>query len=132
MSALGLSSDGLFATGDFTQESGMRAARELLQRPDRASAIIASNDQMAFGVLSVAAELGLTVPEDLSVISFDNSPGVRFCQPPLTAIDQPISETASIAAELIIATQRGVPVATDRISVPAKLVERASVAAPAI
>lgn len=132
MSELGLSSEGLFAAGDFSRESGMKAARELLQRPDRASAIIASNDQMAFGVLTVAAELGLSVPEDVSVISFDNSPGVRFCHPPLTAIDQPISETASIAAELIIATQRGVPVPTDSISVPAKLVERASVAAPTI
>ncbi len=131
MAQLGLASEGLFTTGDFTQESGMHAARELLQCPNRATAIIASNDQMAFGVLSVAAELGLAVPADLSVISFDNSPGVRFCQPPLTAIDQPISETASIAAELIIAIQRGVPVPTDRISVPATLIERASVAAPA-
>ena len=130
MEELGLSTKGLFAEGEFTLESGMRATRELLQRPDRATAIIASNDQMAFGALRVAEELGLSVPRDLSLISFDNSPGVRFSLPALTAIDQPIAETASVAAELLIATQRGQSSNVERISIPAQLIERESVATP--
>lgn len=131
MATLGLSTDGLFEIGDFSLESGMQASRMLLNGPARPTAIIASNDQMAFGVLKVAEELGLKVPDDLSLISFDNSPAVRFSQPPLTAIDQPVAETASIAAELLISAQRGIPLPNERVSVPAKLIERESVARPA-
>ena len=131
MEKLGLPIDGLLANGDFSLESGMRAARELLEGKNRATAIIASNDQMAFGTLKVAGELGFSVPTDLSLISFDNSPGVRFCQPPLTAIDQPIAQTTSIAVELIIAAQRGAPPPDKKVVEPARLIERGSVAPPA-
>jgi len=131
MASLELPTDGLFETGDFSLESGMQASRALLTGANRPTAIIASNDQMAFGALKVAADLGLSVPKDLSLISFDNSPGVRFSQPPLTAIDQPVAETASIAAELLIAAQRGIPLPNERVSVPATLIERASVTRPA-
>ena len=128
MAALGLPTEGLFEIGDFSLESGERAARVLLSGTNRPTAIVASNDQMAFGTLKVAKELGLSVPDDLSLISFDNSPAVRLSQPPLTAIDQPVAETASIAAELLIAAQRGIPLPSERVSVPATLIERDSVA----
>ncbi len=128
MEALNLPTDGLIAQGDFSQESGLQAARILLQGKDRATAIIASNDQMAFGTLKAAEELGLSVPEKLSLISLEDSPGVRFCQPQLTAINQPVARTTSIAVELIIATQRGNPVPEDGVVEPAELIERASVA----
>ncbi|MEP2552069.1 MAG: LacI family DNA-binding transcriptional regulator, partial [Marinomonas sp.] len=83
------------------------------------------------GVLKAALEFGLEVPRDLSLISFDNSPSVRFTQPPLTAIDQPVAETASIAAELLIAAQKGEEPPKEKVVVPAKLIERSSVAPPA-
>lgn len=130
MGALGLSVDGLLAKGDFSFDSGMQAARELLTRKDRVTAIIASNDQMAFGTLKVAAELGFAVPEELSVISFDNTPGIRFCQPPITAIDQAIAKTTSIAVELIIKAQGGAAPPDKRVVEPARLIKRASVAPP--
>ncbi|MEM9055713.1 MAG: substrate-binding domain-containing protein, partial [Pseudomonadota bacterium] len=131
MKELGLPTEGLFEQWDFSLESGIHAARKLLQREDRPTGIIASNDQMSFGTLKVAAECGLSVPEDLSLISFDNSPSVRFCQPPLTAIDQPIAEMTSIAVDLIISTQRGTELPNVPVVEPATLIERGSVAAPA-
>ena len=130
MTELGLPIDGLFAQGDFTFDSGIEAAQQLLRGEDRATAIIASNDQMAFGTMKVAAELGLTIPNDVSLISFDNSPRVQFCEPPLTAIDQPIAEMTSIAVDLIISAQRGDPSPSVPIVEPATLVERSSVAPP--
>lgn len=127
---LSLSTEGLLAQGDFSLDSGKRAARQLLSREDGATAIIASNDQMAFGALKVAREMGLSVPGDVSLVSFDNSPSVRFCQPPMTAIDQPIAEMTSIAVDLIISTQRGEPAPSVPVVEPARLVERGSVAPP--
>lgn len=102
MSAAGLSCDDLCEQGDFGFESGLVAARKLLARDPRPTAIIASSDQMALAVLEAAGELDLTVPDALSLISFDNSPITRFTRPQLTAIDQPIAETFRCAVELLI------------------------------
>src|SRR5512146_3242971 len=107
MAEAGLPTDGLLAQGDFSAASGAAAARELLARNPRPTAIIASNDQMALATLEVCESLGLSVPQDLSVISFDNTPLAHFTRPPLTAIDQPIAATTSKAVELIIAAQKG-------------------------
>ena len=107
MEEAGLDTQTLLEAGDFSYSSGERAARHLLSRPDRPTAIIASNDQMALATLEVARELDLAVPAELSVVSFDNTPLVHFTQPPMTAIDQPIAATASKAVELIIAAQKG-------------------------
>ena len=130
MAEAGASCDDLLVHGDFSYASGEAAARQLLQAPQRPSAIIASNDQMALATLEVAREHGLNVPVGLSVISFDNTPIVRFTQPPLTAIDQPIAETVSKAVELIIAAQKGEPLPGEPARIRAPLVERASVARP--
>jgi LacI family transcriptional regulator len=130
MAEAGLSTDMLLESGDFSYSSGEMAARRLLTGPKRPTAIIASNDQMALATLEVARSLGLNVPEDLSVISFDNTPLVHFTQPPLTAIDQPIAATASRAVELIIAAQKGEQPPRTRTVISAELVERGSVAAP--
>eukprot|EP01037_Dinobryon_pediforme_P016931 gene16931-17118_t len=123
--------DSLLETGDFTFEGGERAARALLAREPRPTAIIASNDQMAFATLEVASALGLDVPGDLSLVSFDNTPMARFTRPSLTAIDQPVAETAARAVDLLIGQQRGddgdpVPMP---INVSGSLVVRGSTAA---
>lgn len=128
MSAAGHAAPELFAQGDFSYRSGYRAARKLLGLKNPPTAIIASNDQMTLAALEAARELGLLVPEDISLISFDNSPIVRFTLPPLTAVDQPIAATASRAVELIIAAQRGDPVPDDPVVIPAALVPRQSTA----
>lgn len=131
MRAAGLESQELFAQGDFSYSSGYRGARALLGLKNPPTALIASNDQMTLASLEVARELGLHVPNDLSLVSFDNSPIVRFTLPPLTAVDQPIAATASRAVELIIAAQRGEPIPDDPVVIPAALVPRQSTAAAA-
>src|SRR3546814_6307296 len=88
MKAAGLDADGLLVAGDFSYASGEEAARTLLDSPDPPTAIIVSNDQMALATLEVARSRGLEIPRDLSLISFDNTPIVRFTQPPLTAVDR--------------------------------------------
>ena len=125
----GLPAEGLLEVGDFGYESGARAAEALLARHPDLTAIIASNDQMALAALEVARARGLSVPDDLSLISFDNTPIVRFTQPPLTAVDQPIAETVSRAAEHLIARTPDSE-APGVIEVAASLVERASTAPP--
>lgn len=131
MHKAGLSTDDLTADGDFSRASGERAAKELLAKAGRPTAILCSNDQMTLGALNVAKEMGLNVPDDLSLISFDNSPIVRFSQPPLTAIDQPIAQITALAVERIIAEQSGQPQNSAASIIEAGLVERGSVAPPA-
>lgn len=128
MAQAALPTDGLLEAGDFTYASGERAARRLLALVPPPTAIIASNDQMALATLEVARALKLRVPEDLSVISFDNTPMMQFTQPQLTAIDQPIAATASKAVELIIAAQKGEAMIDELTVIPSTLVERGSVA----
>lgn len=128
MTDAGLPCEGLLGAGDFSFASGEAAALRLLDSRDRPTAIIASNDQMAMATLAVARRLGLNVPDDLSLISFDNTPIVQFAQPPLTAIDESIAATASKAIELIIAHQKGDAPPETLTVVPSTLIERASVA----
>jgi LacI family transcriptional regulator len=130
MKEAGLVTEGLLQSGDFSYASGAKAARLLLAGPNPPSAIIASNDQMALATLEVARSMGLAVPNELSVISFDNTPLVHFTQPALTAIDQPIAATVSKAVELIIAAQKGEKPPQTLTVISAVLAERGSVAAP--
>lgn len=132
MSEYSLSTNDLLAQGDFSFESGKRAGRELLSNNPRPTGIIASNDQMTHGVLEAAREFDLDVPRHLSLISFDNSPSTRFTRPALTAIDQPVAETAAKAVELIICVQKGDELPEGRVIVPGRLVERSSVSRPLI
>lgn len=131
MGEAGLSTENLLAQGDFSFASGEAAARKLLEGRARPTAILASNDQMAMATNAVAHAMGLRVPGDLSLISFDNSPAMRFTQPQLTAVDQPVAQTIARAVELIIAQQRGEALPPLPEVVPGRLVERQSVAAPA-
>lgn len=130
MAEAGQSCEGLLATGDFTYASGRIGAEQLLGSTTRPTAIIASNDQMALATLDVAGALGLEVPRDLSLVSFDNTPMMQFTRPALTAIDQPIAATASKAVELIIAAQKGAAPPAGLTTIAATLVERGSVAPP--
>ncbi|RUV30408.1 LacI family transcriptional regulator, partial [Mesorhizobium sp. M1A.T.Ca.IN.004.03.1.1] len=82
----------LLAEGDFSYESGLRAAGALLDLSKPPTAMIASNDQMSIAALAAVRERGLDVPHDISLVSFDDTPIVRFTHPPLTAVVQPIAE----------------------------------------
>lgn len=132
MAEAGLASDGLLGQGNFTYASGEAAARALLESDNPPTAIIASSDQMTLATLETARRLGIEVPRALSLISFDNTPIVRFTQPPLTAVDQPIAEITARAVDLLIAANKaGEDVASAMpVVVPAGLVERHSTAPP--
>ncbi|WP_234421149.1 LacI family DNA-binding transcriptional regulator [Erythrobacter sp. EC-HK427] len=127
MESAGLDTERLCVDGDFTFLSGERAARKLLSSIRRPTAIIASNDQMAMAANDVAHAVGLRVPGDVSIISFDNTPVVRFVQPPLTAVDQPIAATVGRAVELLIAANRGEDLPEMPVVIEGELIERASV-----
>ncbi|HMN46619.1 MAG TPA: LacI family DNA-binding transcriptional regulator [Povalibacter sp.] len=91
--------------------SGVEAGRKLLNLPAdrRPTAIFASNDEMAAGVLSVAHGMGLAVPEDLSVAGFDDAPLASQVWPALTTIKQPVPAMSAHAAELLLKMLRGEP-----------------------
>lgn len=130
MAAAGLATNGLLVQGDFSYDSGSAAARELLDAYNPPTAIVASNDQMALATLEYARERGIEVPTDLSLVSFDDTPIVRFTHPPLTAIVQPIAAVSARAVELIIGDQAGADSIDTPIVVPATIVPRASTAPP--
>ena len=92
----------LVVPGMFTYDSGLKAARKLLIGTKRPTAIFASNDDMAAATLAVAATEGLTVPKDLSVAGFDDSPLASAVFPRLTTIKQPLDEMAALAVNSLI------------------------------
>ena len=96
-----------FADGDFSFKSGVDAAMQVLGQDKRPSAIFASNDDMAAGVVSVAGRKGLSVPDQLSVVGFDDTPLAKILWPQLTTIKQPIYDMGYRAAELLIKPPEG-------------------------
>lgn len=130
MAAAGLPTEGLLERGDFGQTSGLRAAAALLDGDAPPTAIIASNDKMAIAALEAARARRLHVPHDLSLVSFDDTPIVRFTHPPLTAIVQPIAEVIARAVELVIDEQAGRATPATLVVVPARLEIRRSTAVP--
>jgi LacI family transcriptional regulator len=97
----------MIVIGAYTYESGMDCARILLANPNPPTAIFASNDEMAVGVINAAKEIGLNVPGDLSVSGFDDSILASRIIPPLTTIRRPVREMAELAATKLIATIDG-------------------------
>jgi len=90
------------APGNFLSLSGFAAAESLLRLPEPPTAIFAGNDEMAVGVLAAAAKHGLSVPRDLSVVGFDDTPAAEAAWPRLTTIHQPTAEMAEAAVEMLI------------------------------
>ncbi|GFM29387.1 LacI family DNA-binding transcriptional regulator [Novosphingobium sp. PY1] len=111
--------------GEFDFDSGVRAAQYLLDLPEVPTAIFASNDDMAAGVLAEAHGRGIEMPAQLSVTGFDDTTLARTVWPPLTTIHQPMAELAQTATEILIA---GNEITHRRL--PHSLIERASVAPP--
>lgn len=89
--------------GDFSYESGRRCATALLKRDPRSTAIFASNDEMAIGVINQAMDLGLNVPSDLVVVGYDDGPLALRLRPSLTTLRRPNETMAHLAAKKLIA-----------------------------
>lgn len=120
----------LVARGDFTFASGAAATETLLAQSEPPTAIVASSDQMTLAALHVARSEGLDVPRDLSLVSFDDTPIVKFSSPPLTAIRQPIAEMTACAAALLISAANGEPAPDAPAVLPFDLIVRGSTAPP--
>jgi LacI family transcriptional regulator len=117
----------LVARGENTFESGVEAGNYLLRRKGRPSAVFASNDAMALGVLKSATMLGLNVPDDLSIAGFDDSALATVTWPDLTTIHQPVEEMGEMAAKKLLAQLSDGRVLTDfPIATEPKLVVRHS------
>jgi DNA-binding LacI/PurR family transcriptional regulator len=118
----------LIREGDFQIEDGLRHTRELLRLPDPPTAIFACNDGTAIGVYQAAAEVGRRIPDDLSVVGFDDLPPAEWMIPPLTTIRQPLTEMAAAAATMVVALARNETVSTSRLELSTTLVVRGSTA----
>lgn len=88
--------------GEFSYATGLTCARRLLIRSDRPTAILASNDEMAAGALAAAHELGIPVPQQLSIVGFDDTPIASMVWPPLTTVRQPVIAMAEAAADILL------------------------------
>jgi LacI family transcriptional regulator len=131
MKARGLEVDeSLLFQGDFFFQSGEQAAMDLLKRRRPPTAVFASNDDMALGVLSTAQRLGIQVPHEVSIVGFDDSPAASLAWPALTTVRQPLFDMAAAAVDMLV-DRTGEPDAeTIGRVLPYEVVVRASTAAP--
>ena len=116
----------LVCEGDFMQPQGYECAQRLLGLAERPSAIFASNDMMAFGVMEAARERGLRLPEDLSIVGFDDIPQASHVHPALTTIRQPLEEMGRSAALLLLKYIAHPNAEIERIELPTRLIIRES------
>jgi len=116
----------LVRVGGYRPETATGPARELLSRPDRPTAVFAANDISAIRTIEVAGELGLRVPEDLSVIGFDNVPESVLCRPSLTTIAQPLHDIGATALRMLVELLAGREPTPSHVRLPTQIVERDS------
>ncbi|MFY1694098.1 MULTISPECIES: LacI family DNA-binding transcriptional regulator [unclassified Solwaraspora] len=114
--------------GDFYHESGFEGAAALLELDERPTAIFASSDQMALGAYEALRLRGLRVPDDVSVVGFDDLPEVRWSSPPLTTVRQPLAEMGLLAARTVLRLAQGESLDTPRVELATELVVRDSCA----
>ena len=116
----------LVRVGGFQAETARSAARELLVAEERPTAIFAANDVSAIETIAVAADLGLAVPGDLSVVGFDNVPESALCEPPLTTVEQSIQQMGYEAVRMLIGLIDNPSSPPEQVVLPTRLVERSS------
>ncbi|MEM8862706.1 MAG: LacI family DNA-binding transcriptional regulator [Chloroflexota bacterium] len=117
----------LISDGDFTLESGVECGRKLLDLPNRPTAIFAANDQSAFGAIEAAESLGLRVPEDVSIVGFDNIPESKYAYAQgLTTVDQSVRQMGITAAEMLFDLINGKELENSMKKLPTQLIKRNS------
>lgn len=120
----------LIKSGDFTIESGAALVGDLLAQRDRPTAIFCFSDEMAIGAIGAARRHGLRVPDDLSVVGFDDIRFARHVDPPLTTIAQPMREIGEGTVRLLLAILQGDEIDPVSVTLPHRLVVRGSTARP--
>ncbi len=118
--------EALIGRGDFSFESGTVAMESFYALNVPPTAVVASNDQMGLAALWVATAKGLKVPEELAIVSFDDTPIVKFSNPPLTAIVQPIAAMTAKAVRLLIRAKAGDDELPSAVTIPFSLTVRRS------
>lgn len=116
----------LVCEGNFMQPQGYQCAQRLLSLHEPPTAIFASNDMMAFGVMEAAREAGLRLPEDLSIVGFDDIPQASHVHPALTTVRQPLEEMGRSAAHLLLKYMAHPMAEIERIELPTRLIIRES------
>ncbi|MGC9395122.1 MAG: LacI family DNA-binding transcriptional regulator [Anaerolineae bacterium] len=116
----------LIHPGDYTRKAGFDGLQHLFALPDPPTAIFAANDQSALGVLDAANEAGLRIPDDLSVVGFDNIPLAMCSTPGLTTVDQSVSEMGYVATTMLIKLIQGEDLDETLCKIPTRLVIRDS------
>jgi LacI family transcriptional regulator len=122
--------DDLIRQGDFYHESGFEEGGVLLDMRQPPTAIFAASDQMAFGVYEAARQRGLRVPDDVSVVGFDDLPQARWSSPPLTTVRQQLVQMGMLAARTVLRLARGEEIESPRLELATELVVRDSSAPP--
>ena len=113
--------------GDYQQQTGYESTKRLLQSADpRPTAIFASNDLSAFGALDAARECGLRIPDDISIIGFDDIPQSSVIYPKLTTVRQPLEQMGIVAAQMLLAQIENPGHTPQRVALPTQLVIRDS------
>ncbi|ELK47774.1 LacI family DNA-binding transcriptional regulator [Halobacillus sp. ACCC02827] len=113
-------------SGDFTREGGYRAAKLLIAQQEMPEAVFFANDEMAIGGLKAFEEYGIKVPEDISIIGFDDIQISEFVSPPLTTVSQPKYEVGALAVHIIFQALQNQDV-DSKYTLHTKLVQRNSV-----
>jgi LacI family repressor for deo operon, udp, cdd, tsx, nupC, and nupG len=116
--------------GDFSIASGTAAAGRLLSRTHPPTAVFCFNDEMAMGLIDTARRRGVRVPEDLSVVGFDDIRFARYLDPPLTTVTQPMREIGEGCVRLLLEILKGNPLAPVSVTLPHQLTIRSTTTAP--
>lgn len=119
----------LTAYGDWSATSGYQATQQILSRGQPFTALFAQNDQMAVGAIRTLREAGQQVPDDVSVIGYDDIPLASYFDPPLTTLRQPLQLCGERAVQLLVQSIQDPEYPPEQVSIRAFLVERASCAA---
>jgi len=123
--------ESLILNGLFSSESGCRRTCRLMQDfEEPPTALFCASDEIAAGAMSALSDIGLRVPEDISIIGFDDSSAAAALRPALTTIRQPFQELAGRAVELLLAQIQGSETPEKRILLPASLIVRDTVSRP--
>jgi len=94
--------DSIIKIGNFKKESGRKLTKELLAQSNKPEAIFTTNIDMSMGALIAIKEMGLTIPDDIGIVCFDDSDWALLLEPPITVIKQPVYQLGSTAAKLLI------------------------------
>jgi LacI family transcriptional regulator len=120
----------LVISGDYLTQSGYLGAQKLLALPKRPTAIFASNDLSAFGALDAIHEAGLSIPDDVSIIGFDDLPHASLVYPKLTTVRQPLAQIGQVAVRLLLEKLEDPEKEARRVTLATELVIRDSCASP--